>query len=139
MPIVGVNINEIYAKINDENRTGHVEIKSTPKVEDVERREFLFAGMKEAIIIKFSFKTVYEPEVAEISFNGDIIFQAEDAKKFMKYWKENKKLEDEIMVEVLNAIFRKCMSKGMQIADDLRLPPPIAFPIVEPKKNEVKK
>lgn len=134
MPIVGLNLKTMSAHFDEKKITGNLEISSTPKIENVERRDFKFAGMNDALIINFSFKTQYQPDVAEIAFTGEVVYQTEDAKKLAKSWKENKKLDDQVTVDVFNAIFRRCLTKAVQIADDLRLPPPITFPIVAPKK-----
>ena len=38
-------------------------------------------------------------------------------------------------LEVLNAIFRRCLTKGIDIAAELGLPPPIRFPVVKSKEQ----
>jgi hypothetical protein len=136
MPIVGLNFKSINAKVDDKKITGNMEINSTPKIEFVEKREFKFAGISEAVIIGFSFKTSYQPDIAEISFSGEIVYQADDAKKMVKQWKESKKLEDDVSAETFNAIFRRCLTKAVSIADDLRLPPPLNFPVVTKKQEK---
>ena len=130
MPIIGVNIKSINAKVDDSKFTGNVEISSSPSIESVEKKDFSFAGMKDALFIGFSFKTQYTPDVGNIQFKGEIIYQSDDTKKVLKTWREDKKLDDDVSVEVLNAIFRKCIAKAVQIAEDLRLPPPINVPVV---------
>ncbi len=139
MPIVGLNLKSISAKFDEKKIGDSIEISSTPKIENVERRDFKFAGISEALIISFSFKTQYQPEVAEIAFTGEIVYQSEDAKKLAKSWKDNKKLDEQVTVEMFNAIFRRCLTKAVQIADDLRLPPPITFPVVAQKQDAEKK
>ena len=136
MPIVGMNFKTISAKFDSEKITGDLEIGSTPKIENVERRELNFAGMREAVVISFSFKTQYMPDAAEIAFTGEIIYQTDDAKKMEKKWKEDKTLDEGTGVEVFNAIFRKCLIKAIAISEDLKLPPPIVFPVVTKKGQE---
>ncbi len=138
MPIVGLNFKSVSAKFDDKKISGDLEISSVPRVENVERRDMKFAGMSEAVVITFSFKTKYEPDVAEIGFTGEVVYQSDDAKGMVKYWKDNKKLDEQTTVEVFNIIFRRCLSKAITIADDLRLPPPLTFPIVIPKEKDAK-
>ena len=130
MPIVGLNLKTVNAKFDDKKLGNNVEISSTPNIESVEKKDINFAGMKEAVVIGFSFKTNYQPDVAEIAFTGEVVYQTEDAKKLIKRWKDDKKLDEETTVEVFNAVFRRCLTRAITIADDLRLPPPITFPIV---------
>jgi len=136
MPIVGLNLKSIHANFDEKKAVGNLEINSTPKIDYVEKREFKFAGLSEALIIGFTFKTTYSPDVGEIAFTGEIVYQTPDIKKALKSWKDAKKLDDELMVEAFNAIFRKCLAKAVSIAEDLRLPPPLTFPMVAPKKKE---
>ncbi len=138
MPIVGMNFKSINAKFDSDKMAGNLEIGSTPKIENVEKRELNFAGMREAVVISFSFKTQYMPDAAEIAFTGEIIYQTEDAKKLERKWKDTKTLDEEVTVEVFNAIFRKCLIKAIAISEDLKLPPPIVFPVVTKKGQEVK-
>jgi hypothetical protein len=39
-------------------------------------------------------------------------------------------------VEVLNHLFRQCLLKISNLADDLQLPPPIQLPRVKPKGEQ---
>jgi hypothetical protein len=138
MPIVGMNFRSITAKYDPEKVQGNLEIGSTPKIENIEKKDIHFAGMTEALVITFSFKTTYSPDAAEIAFTGEIIYQTEDYKKIEKTWKEKKLLDDSVGVEILNAIFRKCLTKAITLAEDLRLPPPIVLPVVTKKQAESK-
>ena len=46
--------------------------------------------------------------------------------------------DDEIMLDVLNTIFRRCLAKAVDLADLLRLPPPLRFPTVTAENPSAK-
>lgn len=137
MPIIGMNIQEIHAKLDEKKIMGNLEIKSTPNIENVNKKKMNFAGVNEVLLIDFSFKTEYGPDnAAEIVFKGNILYQTNKADSIAKEWKEKKLFDEDVTVEVMNALFRRCLSKSVQIADDMRLPPPVTFPIVAKKPAE---
>jgi hypothetical protein len=45
-------------------------------------------------------------------------------------------LPESVNIEVLNHLFRQCLLKAANMADDLQLPPPLAMPRVAPKQKE---
>jgi len=94
-------------------------------------------GIENAVNIKFKFVTSYEPKAGELKFEGNILYQVEDAKKIVKQWKDGNKMDDKMALDVLNTIFRKCLAKAVELSDTLRLPPPIRFPIVTTEKPSV--
>jgi len=137
MPILGFNINAISGKRNEKPVSGEININSVPKIINIEKKDI--GVLKDIISITFDFSSVYEPEVGEIKFEGEVLYQADDVKKVMKTWKDDKKMDDDIAVEVFNSIFRRCLTRAAVISEELRLPPPIRFPVVLPKEQEGKK
>jgi hypothetical protein len=137
MPIVGINITSVNAHYSDKKVEGTIDVNSTPIVEDIRKKEINFAGLTEVLIIEFKFVTTYNPKIGEIEIRGEVVYQAEDTKKILSLWKE-KKVDSKIAVEVLNVIFKKCLTKSIQLADDLRLPPPVTLPKVTsaPEKKD---
>jgi len=131
MPVIGMNFKSIEAKINKVVK-GRIDVNSTPVIKNIEERELNIIG--KALGIEFEFKTVYNPDVGSIQLTGEILYQTDKAKDILKEWKKNKKLSSEIVVPILNIIFRKCLAKTLTISEDLQLPPPIRFPVVKPKE-----
>ena len=129
--IVGININSIKAVSNmdEEHPKGNISVDTTPSIDDVEKKDVL--EMKDLLSAKFSFRVNYEPNVGSIRMEGEVLYKTDDTKNIIKKWKENKNLESDLAVEMLNAIFRVCLTKAITIAGDLRLPPPVRFPIVK--------
>lgn len=134
MPIVGFNINSVNGKNNEKPAAGEISINSTPKILGVDKKDL--GVVKDAVGIRFSFDISYEPKVGEIGFGGEVLYQTADAKKILKKWKDEKKLDDDIAVEVLNSIFRRCLARATLMSEELRLPPPLKFPIVQPKEGK---
>lgn len=134
MPIIGFNLKSIKAVNEEKNTKGEVNINSTPTIKSVEKRDLDIT--KDVIAVQFDFKTVYEPKIGEISFEGEILYKTDDVKKILKAWKDDKKLDDSVAVEILNNIFRRCLTKANTLSDDVRLPPPVQFPVIQKKKDE---
>lgn len=132
--IVGFNINSIKAKTNTENVNSEISVNSTPTVLDVERRDV--GELKDILAISFSFKIEYRPDAGEIRIDGDVLYKTENSRDIIKKWKDTKTLPSDTAVEVLNGIFRGCLIKAVSLAGDLRLPPPVRFPIVTKDKAE---
>lgn len=131
--IVGINLTSVEASLNPDSKTNSgVTVNSTPKIVDVVPAEIF--GLKDVIAVKFEFVTDYTPDVGSISLQGTLIYQGANSQKILKQWKDKTALESSFAIEILNAIFHKCMTKAVILADDVRLPPPMQFPIVREGK-----
>ncbi len=137
MSVIGFNLASISGHANEKNMKGSININSTPTIESIEKHDLSSIGINEAVNIKFKFVTVYEPDVGGLEFKGDILYQVGDAKKILKQWKDGNKMEDKMALDILNTIFRRCLSRAVEMADTLRLPPPIRFPVVTTEKPKV--
>jgi hypothetical protein len=133
MPIIGFNFKSINAYVEENTAVGEVNINSTPTVESIAKKDV--PGFKDVLAIDFRFLTKYDPKIGEIEIVGEVLYQTTDAKKILGIW-EDKRVETKLAVDVLNVIFKRCLTKAIAVADDLRLPPPLTFPTV---KHEQKK
>ena len=133
MTVFGFYFTSVNANVNEEHLFGSINITSTPIIESVEKKEV--PNMKDIVGIKFKYTTVYE-KAGEVALTGEVLYRVEDAKKTEKLWKDNKRMEDDIAIDVLNFILRRCVAKTLELSDSLRLPPPIQFPTVT--KQETK-
>ncbi len=129
MPIIGMNFTSIDAHFDEKKAGGHVNINSSPSIENIRKKDINLLKEKDVVAIEFKFTTSYEPKIGEINLRGEILYQTDDAKKILADWKD-KNLDSKITVDVLNTIFKKCLTKAAVLAEDLRLPPPITFPTV---------
>lgn len=133
MPIIGMSFKEISAFSESKRPNKEININSAPSINSIKKKELNISGIKDVLVIDFTFMTNYEPKIGEIKITGEVLYQTDDTKSILKLWEE-KKLDSKIAVDVMNAIFRKCLLKAITTADDLNLPPPLNFPIVNAGK-----
>ncbi|MFQ5647902.1 MAG: hypothetical protein ACE5FW_01585 [Candidatus Aenigmatarchaeota archaeon] len=132
MPIIGLSFRSIEAKRETKAPKGEIKVNSTPKINSV--KEVSIPTMKKkALALTFEFITRYDPAIAEIKIGGDLIYMGENNAGILSQWKKKKSLPEKVSVEVLNHLFRRCLLKISNMADDLQLPPPIQMPRVMPK------
>ena len=136
MPILGISLRNIKADIDDKvTPTGDINVSSTPTIENVSKKDIDLFAMKDVLSVEFRFRTSYEPKLGEIVMEGEVLYQTEKTKDVVNRWKKEKKIEEGLATEILNAIFRKCLTQAIALAHELRLPPPIIFPVVRPKSE----
>ena len=124
MPAIGFNINAIDAKVDPTTeRRGNVNVTSSPSITSIEKRDVDFPMAKDVVAINFKFETKYEPKVGWITMEGEVLYTSDNPKEMIAKWKKEKKMEDDVAIEVLNTIFRRCLAKAIEIAAELRLPP----------------
>jgi hypothetical protein len=126
--ILGFTINSVKANNKDLKGVQKVNINSIPNVLDIEK--ITLPEVNEALCVKFSFVTKYEPVMGEIILEGSLLWKGEKQADVIKLWGDNKKLETDAGIEILNAVFQRCLPRTINLAEELRLPPPIQFPKV---------
>ncbi len=138
MPIVGLTIKSIHAKkFDDENVLGNVRVNNNTNLKEVKEADV--PGLnKKGLSITYEFSAEYMSEknnkrFAEITVEGYILFLDSDQEKILKDWKKDKTIPDEVNIQLLNAVLRKCMTKALTLSEDLQLPPPIPLPIAMKK------
>ncbi len=135
MPVLGLTLKSMSASRLGTPR-GEIKINSTPRISDI--KEITIATLnKKALSITFEFVTKYEPDIAEMRIDGEIAYLAANNAAVLKQWKSKKSIPEEVSVEILNHLFRRCLIKMATFADDLQLPPPIQIPRVRVRDKEV--
>ena len=136
MPAIGMNINGIVAKKSEEATLG-VKVNTNTNLKDVKEHDLSPLNQK-CLSIDFEFTTKYvsskEKKVAEFVISGDVLFLDENYKKILEQWKKEKKLPDDISLQVINVVFNKCLKKAILLSDDLQLPSPIPIPVAKKKE-----
>ena len=113
MPIIGMNFTSISARLYPDKKIDeNINVNSSPTIEKVEKREIGLQNMKEALAIKFRFDTEYNPKIGEISLHGEVLYTSDKQKNIIDKWEKDKKLDDAVAVEVMNALFRSAIITG---------------------------
>ncbi len=137
MPVVGFKLDSIKAEKSG-NRPS-VNVTSGPQILSIEEKKDVIKGLKNVMAMKFRFETKYE-DIGTIEMEGEILYQSDNMRKILKEWEKSKSLDPDAAVEVLNFIFRKCLTHAVYLSEMLQLPPPIRFPVVtkeKPKENYI--
>ena len=115
---------------------GSVNVQSNANIVSVEKLEVNIGTKKdEALKFIFSFTAVYQPNIAKISIDGEVVWldKPDDVEKIIKGWKKDKKIPKEVMSPVLNTVLSKSNIEALILSRELNLPPPIQLPRVEIK------
>jgi len=139
MPVVGMNIKTIDAKKHQEI-SGPVKVNNTTNFTDIKEHD-LGSLDKTGLAITFTFRTEYNADnskkpIAEIEINGDVLFLDNQHQTILKNWKKDKKLPDEVNIQIINVILRKCITKALDLSEELQLPPPVALPFAQKKQDD---
>lgn len=136
MPVVGISINNIDAKKYGEVTVG-VKISSNTDLKSV-KEQSLPGFDKKALLVEFKFLTQYlapkDKKVAEFIIGGDVLVVDDKYKEMLEMWNKEKKLPENISLQVVNTIFNKCAKKSIILSDDLQLPSPVPLPFAKKSK-----
>jgi hypothetical protein len=131
MTVIGFS----FTKMNVEKFTpvkGKISINNNVGVTSVEETKLDINTDKKPLKLVFEFTSTYDPGVAKILLAGEVIYLApkEKADDALKNWKKNKKLDKDIMANVLNNVLAKCNVEALILSKDMNLPPPMPMPKV---------
>ncbi|MBN2202741.1 MAG: hypothetical protein JW700_00945 [Candidatus Aenigmarchaeota archaeon] len=136
MPAIGLNINGIEAKKFKEAEVG-VKVNTNTNLKDV-KEHGLSPLDKKCLSVDFEFTTNYvsadDKKVADVIITGDVLFLDEEYEKILNQWKKDKKLPDDVSLQIINVVFNKCLKKAILLSDDLQLPSPIPIPVAKKKE-----
>lgn len=135
MPIIGFKFESMEAKRNKAATGGEIKINSMPRITSVKEVNIPTLS-KKALGLGFDFVTRYDPQIGEIKISGEVLYLSDKNAQILKKWRDKKILPEDMNVEVLNHLFRQCLLKISNLADDLQLPPPIQLPRVKPKGEQ---
>jgi hypothetical protein len=135
MKIIGFNFSKIHAEKSDK-AFEKINIKTNIDISEITEVKSDIFDKKESLVgTRFEFKVDYEPEYAQISFNGFVLFSLEkkEADEVLKLWKD-KKISENFKVVLFNAILKKSNLKALQLEEELNLPLHIPLPSVKSTK-----
>jgi hypothetical protein len=134
MSIIGMGLSSIEAKKESTKIQQEVKVNSTPQITNVKEVDVPNLT-KKALSMEFEFQTRYEPAFAQITIKGAIMYLADKNKPIIDEWTKNKRLPENVSLDVLNYLFRHCLLKASNLADDLQLPPPMPMPRITAKSK----
>ena len=140
MTVVGLQINKIlvekFAPVK-----GKVSVNNNVAVKDVEKTDLTFGTSKQdALQFTYEFKAAYEPKIANMIFEGTVLYfdTPEKVEEINKGWKKDKTVPPEVMSGILNAILTRCNIEALLLSREVNLPPPIPMPRVNVKTPDKK-
>jgi len=136
--IIGYNFTKIEAE-RKKDISGKVDISSTVKITSVEEKEIEVLNKQKVLEIGFEFIVEYKKDFGKVHMIGFLLYDGRDAKDAVKMWKRDKKVPESIDLEVKNFLFKKCLTLAIILADEIRFPSPLPFPMVVPAKKEENK
>ena len=136
MAVVGFEYNKISVD-KKKPLQGEVKINNNVKIANVEKSDLVVGKNKQpGLKFSFEFESKYEPDFANISLNGSLLFigSEELVKETLDSWAKDKKIKDDLMAGILNNVLNKCNIQSLILSSTANLPPPINMPKVEVKK-----
>lgn len=136
MTIVGFTFSKMLAT-KDDGAKGKINISNNVSITDIKETKLSFSSNEQkGINFNFKFSSKYEPNVGEISLEGSVLYMAAaaEAKNIVDGWKKDKKVDKNLMQNILNHVLTKCNIQALILSKDIALPPPIPLPKVGEKK-----
>jgi len=133
MSVIGFNFTKIAAQ-KLSNKTGKVQVNNNIAIKNIEQTNFGADEKRKAIRVVFRYDGVYEPKIAHMQFEGDILLMMEkkEAEELVKGWEE-KKAPVKSLSGAMNHVLERCTIEGIILARDMNLPSPVPFPKVNAK------
>nr|MCK4929511.1 hypothetical protein [Nanoarchaeota archaeon] len=115
---------------------GKVSINNNVGIKGLEETKLSINTNRRALKLNFEFTSTYDPNIGKIFLEGEVIYliDKDKAAEAVKNWKKNKKIEKDMMTNVLNNVLAKCNIQALILSKDMNLPPPIPLPKVGGKK-----
>jgi hypothetical protein len=132
MSVIGIRLISFNGSREKGMSSGQIKVNSVPRITNV-REPTIPVMDKKALAVDFEFVTDYDPKIGEITLTGEVYYATDKGQEIAKKWAAKKELPEPMRVDVLNHLFRACLLKIANLADDLQLPPPMAIPRVKPK------
>jgi hypothetical protein len=140
MRVIGINFTKMFGE-RFNKKAKELKIGNEINIKSIEEIESGPVKIKESLIeISFYYNVLYEPELAKVSFEGNLLMAVDpkEGKEIIKSWK-NKNLDEETKVLFFNIILKKVSLKALQIEEELNLPPHFNLPSLRASSKEEKK
>jgi hypothetical protein len=137
MPIIGYYYDKILMEKNKKVESD-LQVKNKVQITDIEESDLPFKEKgRSTLKFKFNFELLFEPKIGKIVFNGHILYMEDEKiiKDILKSYKKDKKLPQEITLQILNTILYKAHLKALDLGNELNLPAHLPIPKISPKAN----
>lgn len=136
MTIVGFNFTKIHAEKTNPIK-GKINISNKVALIGVEQSDLsLGKDNQQGVKFKFNYTSSYEPEIGKVELDGDLLYLTtnKEVKEIITGWKKDKKIPQNVMSSVINAVLTKCNLQALISSRDINLPPSIQLPKVKIKQ-----
>ena len=132
MAVIGFSFNKLLAE-RTKPAKGKINISNNVIITDAEEGKMSLGSGKKALKVGFKFTSKYEPKVAILEIEGDLVYMAEEKKadELLKQWKKEKKMPKEVMQDLINNVLTKCNVQAIVMSRDISIPTPFPMPKVE--------
>jgi hypothetical protein len=133
-----------YTKISIEKNSNNfkdLKIETSMNIPSIEEAKTDIFAQKDSLLnIKFENEIVYKPNIAKISFEGNLLIAVDpkQSKEILKKWKD-KKIDQDVRLAILNVILRKTNIKAIQLEEEMNLPHHFRLPSIQLPQKEEKK
>lgn len=138
MAIIGFNFTKIAAQ-RLSSRSGKIQVTNNIGVRNIESSKFSGDSKRKAVKISFRYDGLYEPKVARLQFDGDVVLllPEKNADELVKGWKDGK-ADAKTLTSAMNHVLERCNVQAIILARDLNLPSPVPLPKVNMDAGKVK-
>ena len=94
MTIVGLNYSKLEVE-KKENPSGKINISNNVQIKNITKAELpIVTKDQQAVKFLFEFTSTYEPNIGNITFNGEVLYleSTENSKRILDDWKKSKKI-----------------------------------------------
>ncbi len=123
MKILGFNFTKVQVE-KFKDRVENLKIGTRIDVSNIlSTKADMLKTREEILAVKFTFGLDYEPELAKIDLEGNIVLSLEPkmAKEVLKEWK-GKQMPSEFRQTLFNIIMRKAGLRAIQLEEEMNLP-----------------
>lgn len=135
MAVIGFHFRKMMVE-RKKAAKGKLNIKSNLSITNIKEAKINMGSTKQkGLEISFSYTTTYEPDVADITLEGVVVYlgSAEQVKEYLDTWEKEKKMHKSIIEEVYNYVLSRCNVQVLILSRDMQLPPHIQMPKVSLK------
>lgn len=138
MAVLGLSFKKLSVERKNSPK-GQLNVTSNTNITNIEKSKMeLESKDQEAVKFAFEFVTDYQPNVAVIVVEGEVLWLdgKERIKDIMTAWKAKTKVPQQVMIPVLNTILSRANIAALVLSREMGLPVPLQLPRVEQKPEQ---